>query len=502
MKTLYKALLLSVLSVSSFSQSVIQNNTTSISITPDGVRTNHPPSNDPTNTALGLDALKLNVGKSNNTAFGANTLKNNSVGSNQSYFSVANSAFGADALMNNTTGFQNSAFGSSALRNNTSGVYNSAFGNGSLSNNTGGGQNTAMGWSALGSNSTAIGNVAIGYATLNSNSIGEYNVAVGREAMKNNISGDFNSAFGSSALLNNVGNNRNTAVGYGAMERADNRSAAGRDTYNTAVGVFALRGSSTASMNIGVNNTAVGDLAMSENKNGSGNVAVGKDALKNNSGGSNNTIIGLSNTSGNNNIYIGYQAGLPDNSNKLVIENSNSDQPLIMGDFANDKLGINRTYSDLIGRGEVFQVTGEAFKTVGTGNWIIPSDRRLKENITYLDSQDMLDKVLKMKGVTFQWKDKSKGQDEVYGFIAQELQTVFPSNVKTDNAGYLSASYGSYDPMLVESIKALKQLIDNQKEVVEVQNQQIHRLEQELTALKKQISSVGTEGQAEGKTKK
>jgi trimeric autotransporter adhesin len=111
-------------------------------------------------------------------------------------------------------------------------------------------------------------------------------------------------------------------------------------------------------------------------------------------------------------------------------------------------------------------VVGEAFKTAGTGNWIIPSDRRLKENIVYLDSQQMLDKVLKMKGVSYNWIDKSRGTDKVIGFIAQDLQTVFPENVKTDKEGYLSASYGAYDPMIIESIKALKELIDDQRQEI------------------------------------
>ncbi len=148
-----------------------------------------------------------------------------------------------------------------------------------------------------------------------------------------------------------------------------------------------------------------------------------------------------------------------------------------MGDFAVNRVGINRLTTALMTRTETFQVNGEAFKNVGTGNWIIPSDRRLKENITYLSSQEMLAKVLNMKGITFNWKDKTKGTEPVFGFIAQELREIFPTNVKEDKEGYLSASYGSYDPMIIESIKALKQLIDEQKKLIENQNSRINTLE-------------------------
>jgi predicted acyltransferase (DUF342 family) len=83
------------------------------------------------------------------------------------------------------------------------------------------------------------------------------------------------------------------------------------------------------------NNESFGDLALNTiGASASGNVAIGKNSLYN--------LV-----SGNNNIAIGYNSGANElGSNKLYIENSNSSNPLIYGEFDNDivtihgKLGI------------------------------------------------------------------------------------------------------------------------------------------------------------------
>ena len=54
------------------------------------------------------------------------------------------------------------------------------------------------------------------------------------------------------------------------------------------------------------------------------------------------------NSTGNNNVAIGSQAGYNElGSNKLYIENTTSSSPLIGGDFTNDIVGINMNVSSL-----------------------------------------------------------------------------------------------------------------------------------------------------------
>lgn len=130
------------------------------------------------------------------------------------------------------------------------------------------------------------------------------------------------------------------------------------------------------------------------------------------------------------------------------------------------------------------EVQGDAAKN-SAGNWSSHSDRRLKKNITYLNSHEALAKVTALKGITYEWNDTQTGTQRPeglqYGFVAQEIKEVFPTKVRTDPQGFLMTAYGDYDPMLVESIKALKELIDAQQRLIEQQATRINRLEAKIS---------------------
>ncbi len=104
------------------------------------------------------------------------------------------------------------------------------------------------------------------------------------------------------------------------------------------------------------------------------------------------------------------------------------------------------------------EVEGEASKTTA-GSWLANSDARLKKNITALSSHDMLEKMLSLQGITYEWNDVQTGTKRPegiqYGFTAQNIQEVFPSLVEEDNNGFLQTPYGTYDAMTVEAIRAL-----------------------------------------------
>jgi len=233
--------------------------------------------------------------------------------------------------------------------------------------------------------------------------------------------------------------------------------------FNVAIGALTLDKNS-----IGSENVALGYGSLGYNLTGNNNIAIGSYSLSNNIDGNNNIVIGNSamnvNTSSQNNIIIGNKAGSYLNgNNQLIIENSDSLNSLIQGDFIGNKVGINRAKADLDANPATFQVNGNASKNTA-GNWLSHSDQRLKKEITSLESKEILDKVLNMRGVTYYWNDTQTGtnrpKDLQYGFVAQELQKVFPEKVKTDGQGYLMAAYGDFDPMLVEAIKALNTKIE------------------------------------------
>lgn len=423
------------------------------------------------NIAIGNQSMDANTTGSYNLALGGNSLGSNTIGS-------YNTAIGSQSLGNNTVGYANLSVGAFALYSSIAKSANLALGDNALrfldnSATEAETYNTAIGHNSIKGNvtpslNTGIQNTAIGYNTMLDNTSVSNNLAVGYNTLSNNTSGNFITAVGVQALLNNSAIHRNTAIGYGAMERSDN-STTSADAFNTAVGVFALRGSATPANNTGKRNIAIGDLALTGFTTGSDNVMIGTQA-------------GSANTTGSGNVYLGYQSGGGQSTanNQLIIENSNADQALIRGDFTGNKVGVNFGKVAFDANAANFQVNGTASNTAG-GNWLVNSDRRLKKNITSLNSQEILAKVLNIRGVNYEWNDSNSGEirpiGNQFGFIAQELQKIFPTKVSADANGILSATYGDFDPMLVESIKALKQLIDEQKKIIENQNERINSLE-------------------------
>jgi hypothetical protein len=87
-----------------------------------------------------------------------------------------------------------------------------------------------------------------------------------------------------------------------------------------------------------------------------------------------------------------------------------------------------------------------------------PSDRSLKKNIRPLPGA--LDKLLSLKGASFQWKDPAKHANqtgEQIGFIAQEVEQVFPEWVASNADGVKNLLHlRSVDALMVESIRTLK----------------------------------------------
>ena len=96
----------------------------------------------------------------------------------------------------------------------------------------------------------------------------------------------------------------------------------------------------------------------------------------------------------------------------------------------------------------------------------IPSDIRLKKNIKTLENS--LDKVLNLRGVSYEWKNKEGNQ---VGFIADEMIEIIPDSVKEillplisdDGIMYKTIKYTEIIPYLVESIKELKAEIEELK---------------------------------------
>ena len=188
-------------------------------------------------------------------------------------------------------------------------------------------RNTFIGFRAGEEITTSVNNIAIGWQSLDRATTGSNNnTAIGQNTLGTLTTGSSNVAIGNGAFWVATSVNNSVAIGLNALSN------------------------STAS----TDNVAVGKSA-GANVDGSSNVFLGVDADAFNHGTSalRNTIVGaqagessISGTAGGvtyeGRVLVGYGAG-GDNgiSNTLFIENSDSRTPLIGGDFANDRVGIN-----------------------------------------------------------------------------------------------------------------------------------------------------------------
>jgi len=94
----------------------------------------------------------------------------------------------------------------------------------------------------------------------------------------------------------------------------------------------------------------------------------------------------------------------------------------------------------------------DAGKATFNNDVVAFSDERLKSDIKTIENG--LDKVLKMRGVTFK-RDGVAGT----GVIAQEIQDIFPEVVSSSQE-YLAVAYGNMVGVLIEAIKDLQGQLD------------------------------------------
>ncbi len=127
-----------------------------------------------------------------------------------------------------------------------------------------------------------------------------------------------------------------------------------------------------------------------------------------------------------------------------------------------------------------FYVRGKTGCTLGF--WSV-SDRRYKRDITQIDGA--MDKIKALDGKTYKFKRgeingvsfEEAGEDQQLGFIAQDLEKVFPELVHVDDAGYYAVNYTGLIPVLVEGMKEQENTIATQREEMEEMKTRIDRLE-------------------------
>lgn len=300
------------------------------------------------NVAIGNLAMQESGGEVNqNVAIGTAAMKkiNAAPGpfnpeelpkTNEGRFNVA---IGQEAMNNALNAYDSVAIGAHALFKDTSGFFNVAVGEGASEKNTEGSLNTAVGTGALREATTASKNTAVGYfAAYGSEGASEKIVGMGYRTLR-----FMKEATGTTALGFESGvkaeKNSNTFVGAES-------ALGGNPEESVAVGRSSMLNSSAAkSVAVGVeamsaagastNNTAMGWRALTGDTTGEGNVAFGYKT-------------GTKIKTGEKNVFIGNEAGselAAAESNKLYIANSNTNSPLIAGDFSAKTVTVNGSLS-------------------------------------------------------------------------------------------------------------------------------------------------------------
>ncbi len=299
-------------------------------------------------------------------------------------------------------------------------------------------------------------------AGLNDDGSNNGNVGVGNNVLRSNTIGGLNSAIGWKALNRNTTGDENTAIGLLALN-------------HNIIGNF---------------NTAIGSVALEGNTIGNYNTANGFNTLFNNTTGSYNTSLGVSagsnNVSGNRNVFIGYNSGSAsqNESDKLYISNSQTNAPLIYGEFdtnliriggslsiqnASDATSLWRLETRPNGSLSLYR-NGDyrGFFNEATGVYSSISDRRTKKEITPMEN-GTLNKVMQLNPVSYLMKDQTDKKRNL-GLISQEVQEIFPSiTTYVEESDLIALSYTELIPILIKALQEQQDIIDNQNSRIKAQ---------------------------------
>ncbi len=478
------------------------------------------------NTMIGRDAGLQNTTGTKNTFVGDQAGEQNTTG-------LYNVYVGEDTGRYGTTAKGNTAVGRSALTRNIVGDYNTAvgyeagidIGKPNTDEPYNGNRNTAIGVAAGYDIGGGTANTVLGDNAGSNTESGDFNTFVGFQAgFDNNRSFHINDA------------NRNTALGayagYTNREGQDNVWVGvladssdwtfdhdGEVNYLQAASAWAptYEISTRANSNTNINrSTVLGNQSSVLADDGvsigyatrgaqTGAIVIGTNAVNSHA---NAIVLGYNATShSDNSVLLG--------SSTTTLWSAQSDANTSLGnssyrfsDVFSNKLSVNATtgsaaqidlYADggaanndkwslIAANGGDFALaslaTGSSvnvFSIDNAGNAVIAgdlalnSDRRLKTNITSIDNASAL--VRQLDGKRYQWKPELKRDDRTHvGLIAQEVEKVLPELIIENEHGIKSVNYVALTPVLINAIKEQQVQLDEQKRLLEKQQQQIEAL--------------------------
>ncbi|OFY21682.1 MAG: hypothetical protein A2W98_03385 [Bacteroidetes bacterium GWF2_33_38] len=396
------------------------------------------------------------------------------IGDSTAGFGIANLEGGSSSLLNLTA--NNYFIGHNSGDSTKGGYFNSFYGYQAGKSNKTGSSNLFLGFNSGYSNVNGNRNVFLGKGAGYSNRSGFDNVFIGNGTGESNLSGWDNVFIGNGAgSLNNAHQNIFMGVGAGHANITGYQ--------NIFIGYKSGNSNIGGTMEEGSVNTFIGMESGYSNTTGLANTFLGHKSGWSNIAGKFNTYLGRyagETATGDFNVFLGSEAGrFQTGSYRLCInatQNGFYEAPLIYGEFDNNRVVINGDNTN----GKTFFVNGSAG---GTTTWAVISDRNYKKDIVEISNP--LDKVMKLRGVNFNWKDNTMGDRLQMGFIAQEAEEVIPEVVDKFEGKY-TMSYAPITALLVEAMKEQQKQIDalkNENMKLKTQIQKVDELNKKVDEL-------------------
>ena len=297
------------------------------------------------------------------------------------------------------------------------------------------------------------------------------------------------SSTGDEWLLSGIGTNSfafgSSVASYGSHAFGFGGSVIAGGAYSIAMGNTAQATGSSA--------VALGDTIFAS---GNYSIALGSSSV---AGNNNSTVIGTYLSTGAiKTMVLGYGV---DADHLLTNSKANSMMvgfggtlPIlyVSGESVNGVVGIGTTEPtvrlDVNGNGR--------FRAVGSGTYgsdlnimadgtltTATSDLRKKTNLKPLENS--LDKVLKLQGYSFNWKESPNDPKDI-GLIAQDVEKIIPEVVFTNRTdGYMGINYSKLPAVLIEAIKEQQNKIENQNKEIETLKNELLKLKEDISAIKK-----------------
>ncbi|MCB1246889.1 MAG: tail fiber domain-containing protein, partial [Acidimicrobiia bacterium] len=135
----------------------------------------------------------------------------------------------------------------------------------------------------------------------------------------------------------------------------------------------------------------------------------------------------------------------------------------------------------------IFRSNGQAAKT-GVPFWDTISDRRAKHDIEPLTG--VLDRLMQLEGRVFSYNEPNQPgarEGRCIGFIAQEVEPIFPDWVSTDREGMKIMHTAGFEALAVEAMRELRAEKDAELKAIRGENES---LRQENEALRDRLDAV------------